>query len=141
MAQGASGDGHRHVGQSGGGVPPPSSAGDSEPASATGSREPARVLPDLPDPPDQRPEGDAIGTVTADAAYDARRCHTAIIAREATAIIAIRKNRRLWKEDRPAARARTETRRATRPYGRAFRKRRTGYHARRRIEAALAGRA
>ena len=62
--------GHRHAGQSGGGVPP-SSAGVSEPVSATGSREPARLppdLPDLPDPPDQIPEGDAIGTVTADAA-------------------------------------------------------------------------
>ena len=35
-----------------------------------------------------------IGTVTADGAYDTRRCHTAIINREATAIIPIRKNGR-----------------------------------------------
>ena len=36
---------------------------DSAPVSATGSREPARVLPELPDP---IPEGQEIGTLTAD---------------------------------------------------------------------------
>ena len=57
-----------------------------------------------------------------------RRCHTAIIDRQATAIIPIRKNGRPWKEDCPAAIARNETLRATRHYGRAFWKRWTGYH-------------
>ena len=51
----------------------------------------------------------------------------------------IRKNGRPWKEDCPAARARTETLRATRRYGRAFRKRWTGYHARSRAEARIRG--
>ena len=37
--------------------------------------------------------------VTADSAYDTRRCHTAIISRQASAIIPIRKNGRPWKED------------------------------------------
>ena len=74
--------------------------------------------PVLPDLLDQIPEGEGIGTVTADGACDTRRCHTAIIDREATAIIPIRKNGRPWKEDCPAAIARNETLRATRHYGR-----------------------
>jgi hypothetical protein len=91
--------------------------------------------PVLPELLDQIPEGEEIGTVTADGAYDTRRCHTAIIDRQATAIIPIRKNGRPWKEDCPAACARNETLRATRHYGRAFWKHWTGYHVRSRIEA------
>ncbi len=93
--------------------------------------------PVLPELLDQIPESEEIGTVTADGAYDTRRCHTAIIDRQATAIIPIRKNERLWKEDCPAAIARNETLRATRHYGRAFWKRWTGCHARSRIEAKM----
>jgi len=105
--------------------------------------------PVLPELLDQIPDGEEIGTVTADGAYDTRRCHTAIhcpavhvsctrgIDRQATAIIPIRKNGRPWKEDCPAAVARNETLRATRHYGRAFWKRWTGYHARSRIEAKM----
>ena len=37
----------------------------------------------------QIPEGEDIGTVTADGAYDTRHCHTVIIDREATPIIPI----------------------------------------------------
>ena len=86
---------------------------------------------------DQIPEGEEIGTVTADGAYDTRRCHTAIIGRQVTPIIPIRKNGRPWKEDCHAAVARNETLRATRHYGRASWKRWTGYHARSRIEAKM----
>ncbi len=93
--------------------------------------------PVLPDLLDQIPEGEDIGTVTADGAYDTRRCHTAIIDRQATAIIPIRKNGRPWKQDCPAAIARNETLRANRHYGRAFWKRWTGYHVRSRIEAKM----
>lgn len=93
--------------------------------------------PILPELLDQIPEGDQISTVTADGAYDTRRCHTAIIERRAIAIIPIRKNGRPWKENCPAAVARNETLRATRHYGRAFWKRWTGYHARSRIEAKM----
>ena len=93
--------------------------------------------PVLPDLLDQIPEDEAIGTVTADGAYDTRRCHSAIIARGGTPIIPIRKNGRPWKEDCPAARARNETLRATRHYGRAFWKRWTGYHSRSRAEAKM----
>jgi hypothetical protein len=92
------------------------------------------VLPELRGP---IPGGEELGTVTADGACDTRRCHTAIIDRQATAIIPVRKNGRPWKEDCPAAIARNETLRATRHYGRAFWKRWTGYHARSRIEAKM----
>jgi len=81
--------------------------------------------------------GSQWGVATAYGAYDTRRCHTAIIERQATAIIPIRKNGRPWKEDYPAAVARDETLRATRHYGRAFWKHWTGYHARSRIEAKM----
>ena len=91
----------------------------------------------LPDLLGQIPEAEQIGTVTADQAYDTRRCHTAIIGRQATPVIPIRKNGRARKEDCPAARVRDETLRATRHYGRAFWKRWTGYHARSRIEAKM----
>ena len=91
----------------------------------------------LPELLDQIPDDEGIGTVTADGAYDTRRCHRAIIDRQATPIIPIRKNGRPWQEDCPAAIARNETLRATRHYGRAFWKRWTGYHARSRIEAKM----
>jgi hypothetical protein len=93
--------------------------------------------PVLPELLDQIPEGEEIGTVTADGAYDTRRCHTAIPDRQATPIIPIRKNGWLWKKDCLAAIARNETLRATRHYGRAFWKPWTGYHARSRIEAKM----
>ncbi len=47
--------------------------------------------PVLPELLGQVPEGEQFGTVTADGAYYTRRCHTAILAREATPIIPIRK--------------------------------------------------
>ncbi len=104
----------------------------------TSSREgDSPVSPVLPDLMHQIRDDEDISTVTADGAYDTRRCHSAIIARGGTAIIAIRKNGRPWKEGCPAARARNETLRATRHYGRAFWKRWTGYHARSRDEAKM----
>ena len=57
--------------------------------------------PVLPDLLDQIPEEEPIGTVTADGAYDTRRCHAAIIEREATAIIPIRGVRAALKGGRP----------------------------------------
>lgn len=86
---------------------------------------------------DQVPQDEPIGTVTADGAYDTRRCHTAVLERDAVPIIPIRKNGRPWKDDGPAARVPNETLRATRHYGRAFWKRWTGYHIRSRIEAKM----
>ena len=91
----------------------------------------------MPDLLDQIPRDEQISTVTADGAFDTRRCHSAITERGATAIIPIRRNGRPWKEDGPAAQVRNETLRATRHFGRAFWKRLTGYHARSRIEAQM----
>lgn len=79
--------------------------------------------PVLPDLLDQIPDDEPVGT--------------AIIERQATAIIPIRKNGRPWKEDRPAALARHDILRATWHFGRAFWKRWTGYHLRSRIEAKI----
>ena len=93
--------------------------------------------PVLPELLDQISNDEPIGTVTADGAYDTRRCHAAIAERDAVPIIPIRRNGRPWREDGPAAVARNETPRATRHYGRAFWKRWTRYHARSRIEARM----
>lgn len=91
----------------------------------------------LPDLFDRMPPDEPIGNVTADGAFDTRRCHAAIVERGATAIIPIRKNGRPWKEDCPAARARNEILHASQHFGRAFWKRWAGYHARSRIEAQM----
>ena len=58
----------------------------------------APMLPELLDqiPPDQE-----IATVTADGAFDTRKCHEAIAARGAAAIIPPRKNAKPWKPDTP----------------------------------------
>ncbi len=93
--------------------------------------------PVLPDLLDQIPEDEQIGTVTADGAYDTRRCHNAIIQRGAEAIIPVRRNGRLWKEDGPTAKARNEILRASRHFGRAFWKRWSCYHTRSRVEAKM----
>ncbi|PSK80291.1 DDE family transposase [Limimaricola soesokkakensis] len=93
--------------------------------------------PVLPDLLDQILDDEPIGTVTADGTYDTRRRHAAIIERQASAIIPIRKNGRPWKEDGPAALARNDILRATRHFGRAFWTRRTGYHLRSRVEAKM----
>ena len=47
--------------------------------------------PTLPALLAQIPDGEQIGSVTADGAYDTRRCHAAILGHGATATIAIRK--------------------------------------------------
>ena len=93
--------------------------------------------PVLPDLLDQIPEGEQIGTVTGDGAFDTRRCHTAILERGGTAVIPIRRNGRLWKEDCPAARACNDILRATKRFGRANWKVWSGYHVRSRIEARM----
>lgn len=93
--------------------------------------------PTLPALLDQIPEDEQIGSVTADGAYDTRRCHTAILEHEAKAIIPIRKNGRLWREDCPAAVARNAILRDVREEGRAGWKRRNGYHVRSRAEAKM----
>jgi hypothetical protein len=75
------------------------------------------VLPDLPG---QIPEGQEIGSVTADGAHDTRRCHDAIADRGAHAVIPPRKNARPWKIVTAGAIARNEALRAAKYLGRAL---------------------
>lgn len=93
--------------------------------------------PMLPDLLAQLPEHEEIGSVTADGAYDTRRCHGAIVERGAEARIPIRKNGRAWKEDSQAARVRNNILNETRRLGRANWKRSVGYHIRSRVEARM----
>jgi hypothetical protein len=53
--------------------------------------------PMLPELPNQIPPDQDIGSVTADGAYDTRKCHEAIAARDAHAVIPPRKNAKPWK--------------------------------------------
>ncbi len=91
----------------------------------------APMLPELLDqiPPDQE-----IGSVTADGAYDTRKCHEAIAGRGAAAIIPPRKNAKPWKPDTAGAVARNEALRVSRRLGRTIWRRWSGYHRRSRAE-------
>ena len=62
--------------------------------------------PLLPELLAQIPPEKTLGTETADGAYDTRRCHGAIIDRDADAVIPTRRNEPARKEDCPAAAAR-----------------------------------
>ena len=94
----------------------------------------APVLPDLLN---QIPPDEEIGSVTADGAYDTRKCHDAIAARNAHAVIPPRKNAKLWKPDTPGARARNEAVRSSKYLGRALWWQLTGYHRRSRVETKM----
>jgi len=76
--------------------------------------------PVLPDLLDQIPRDELIGTVTGDGAFDTRRCHKAITERGATAMIPAHRNGLPWTKDSPAAKARNDILRASKPFGRAF---------------------
>ena len=65
----------------------------------------APVLPDLLA---QIPQDEQIRSVGGDGAYDTKKCHAAIAARGAHAVIPVRCNARPWKEDGPGAAARNE---------------------------------
>ena len=94
----------------------------------------APVLPDLIN---QIPPDEEIGSVTADGAYDTRKCHDAIAARNAHAVIPPRKNAKLWKPDTPGARARNEAVRSSKYLGRALWRQLTGYHRRSHVETKM----
>jgi hypothetical protein len=85
----------------------------------------APMLPELlaQIPPDQD-----IASVTADGAYDTRKCHDAIAGRGAHAVIPPRKNAKPWKADTAGAMARNEALRASRRLGRTLWRRWSGYH-------------
>ena len=93
--------------------------------------------PILPELLDQIAIDEQIGSVTADGAYDTRKCHEAIAARGATAIIPPRKNAKPWSPTSPGAVARNEALRTSKYLGRAIWRRWSGYHRRSRAESKM----
>lgn len=93
--------------------------------------------PMLPDLLNQIPDDQDIGSVTADGAYDTRRCHNAIAARGAHAVVPPRKNAKPWKPTSAGAIARNEAVNASRYLGRALWRRWSGYHRRSRVESKM----
>jgi hypothetical protein len=78
-----------------------------------------------------------IGSVTADGAYDTRKCHDAIANRGAHAVIPPRKNAKPWKTVTAGAVARNEALRAAKYLGRAIWRNCSGYHRRSRAETKM----
>lgn len=93
--------------------------------------------PMLPGLLDQIASDQEIATVTADGAYDTRKCHDAIADRGAAAIIPPRRNAKPWKPTTAGARARNEALRASTYLGRALWRRWSGYHLRSRVETKM----
>ena len=127
---------------------------ESERANATGPREPANGshigdAPILPDLLNQIPEDQDIGSVTADGAYDTRKCHDAIADRGAHAFghslepvafvssLPPRKNAKPWKTITAGAKARNEALRTSKYLGRALWRRWNGYHCRSHVETKM----
>ena len=94
----------------------------------------APVLPDLLN---QIPPSQDIGSVTADGAYDTRKCHEAIAARNAHAVIPPRKNAKPSKPTSAGAVARNDAVNAQRYLGRPLWRRWSGYHRRSRVETKM----
>ena len=84
----------------------------------------------LPELLAQIPDDQDIASVTADGAYDTRKCHDAIAERGAAAVIPPRKNAKPWKTATAGAVARNEALRASKYLGRALWRRWSGYHRR-----------
>ncbi|MFT4961525.1 MAG: hypothetical protein ACI92Z_002616 [Paracoccaceae bacterium] len=90
--------------------------------------------PILPDLLNQILPGQEIGSVTADGAYDTRKCHDAIADRGAHAVIPPCKNAKLWKPTSAGVVARNEAVRSSSCFGRALWRKLSGYHRRSRVE-------
>ena len=93
--------------------------------------------PMLPELLAQIPADQDIASVTADGAYDTRKCHDAIAERGAHAVIPPRKNAKPWKTSTAGAVARNEALRASKYLGRALWRRWSGYHRRSRVETKM----
>ena len=91
----------------------------------------------LPELLDQIPLEQEIASVTADGAFDTRKCHDAIAARGAAAIIPPRKNAKPWKPDTQGAVARNNILRTSKRVGRTIWRRWRGYHRRSRAETKM----
>jgi hypothetical protein len=93
--------------------------------------------PMLPELLDQIPPDQDVGSVTADGAYDTRKCHDAIAAHGAHSVIPPRKNAKPWKPTSTSAIALNEAVRASRYLGKKLWRRWSGYHRRSRVEAKM----
>jgi len=93
--------------------------------------------PMLPELLDQISSDVELASVTADGAYDTRRCHDAVADRGAHAVIPPRKNARPWKPSTAGAIARNEALRASKYLGRAIWRKWSGYHRRSRAETKM----
>jgi hypothetical protein len=82
--------------------------------------------PLLPKLLNQIPSDQDIGSVTADGAYDTRKCHEAIAARDAHAVVPPRKNAKPWKPTSAGAIARNDAVNAQRYLGRTLWRRWSG---------------
>lgn len=91
----------------------------------------ARMLPELLK---QIPRVQAIGRVTADGAYNARKCYDASDDRGANAVVPTHKNSKPWKTDTAGAIARNEALLASKYLCRALSRKQNGYHIRNRAE-------
>ena len=93
--------------------------------------------PMLPDLLNQIAPDQVLGSITADGAYDTRKCHDAVAARNAHAVIPPRKNAKMWMPDKLGARARNEAVRSSKYLGRAIWRNLTGHHRRSRVETKM----
>ena len=91
----------------------------------------------LPELLAQIPSDEAIASVGADGAYDTRACRDAIARRGAVAVIAPRKNARLWRRPSPGAESRNEAVRACQRLGPSIWKTWSGYHRRSLVETKM----
>jgi hypothetical protein len=93
--------------------------------------------PILPELLAQIPADQDIASVTADGAYDTRKCHDAIADLGAHAVIPSRKNAKPCKTATAGAVARNEALRTSKYLGRALWRRWSGYHRRSRVETKM----
>ena len=89
--------------------------------------------PILPELLEQIPKDQDIGSVTADGAYNTRKCHDAIAARGANAVTPPRSDAKPWKPTSLGANARNEAANASRYLGRALGRRWSGSQRRSRV--------
>ena len=93
--------------------------------------------PMLPELLNQIPSDQDIGSVTADEAYDTRKCHEAIAARDAHAVVPPRKNAKPWKPTSAGEITRNDAVNAQRYLGRTLWRHWSGYHRRSRVETKM----
>jgi hypothetical protein len=86
---------------------------------------------------DQIPTEQEIASVTADGAFDTRKCHDSIAAHGVAAITPPRENAKPWNPNTPGAVARNDILRTPRRLGRTIGRRLSGYHRRSRADTKM----